>query len=180
MDNKQQALAGAVVLGYMNDDERFIGVVAGNHMVGRLNEEDKEKFLQHPRDFCAVLVLTHFSEHKSSGWSVFSPAPFLYKFPTYVLSAKSRVVLAEFEEEWALVLAHSLPKEPPGHLRSVVFGFYGKKEEALMLSFLARFYLTGKGNKELFSYFRRVFPQRNWDQLTKELTVATGIEPLPF
>lgn len=142
---------GTVVLQAINDDERCVAVVVGDHMADRLSARGRELFEMHREsgDYHILLVLSHFKTYDDR-WSTFAQAR-AYQFPTYIVEAKRTATKADLSKEIALLLRHK--NEAPsrglcsGRLHAYMFGFSRKQHEALELVALVEHYLKG-GNAE--------------------------------
>ncbi len=132
---------GTVVVQYVNDDERFVGVVVGDHMANRLHE--RYKYSLHSGRYHICLLLGWFEDF-SHDWSIFSKKLWAPSFPQYVTGNKKTATPAELTEEIALLKLHRLEGKSRGlnfgKLRKSIFGFSKKQAEILELVYLVNQY----------------------------------------
>ncbi len=132
---------GTVVAQYVNDNERFVGVVVGDHMIDCLHE--KYKYSLHSGGYHICLLLGWF-EDCPQPWSIFSERLFSPSFPQYVTGSKKTATPVDLTEEIALLKLHRSEGKSRGlnfaNLRKNIFGFSAKRAEILELVYLVNQY----------------------------------------
>lgn len=172
---------GSVVFNYVDQKNCLLGVVSAECMAEKLQSGEKAKLSSSPEKFYILLLLAVFSEGATH--PIFSPRRLRCRFPLYVLGEKNNTMLAELEDEWALLLKYSLKYSPLSchqlRIRSGV-GFSEGNANAFALAFLAQFYLAGRGERKFADLFTEFFSLEDREMLARELAIATNVEPLLF
>lgn len=137
---------GSIMLQYIDDDTRFVGMVAGEHMVSALNERDLKMFNFHDDDRHAIYLILGWFESYDKRWSIFSKNRDI-RFPSYTIGDKKNATLADLSKEIELLRYHRAESTSRGlrygKLNQSMFGFSAKQVETLEMVELARLYLAG-------------------------------------
>lgn len=172
--NEITFLPGTVVLQSVNDGERCVAVVVGDHMIDRLSKRDRELFEMH-RDngrFHILLVLSYFCDHDDR-WSTFAKYAG-FRFPTYIVEEKRTATRADLSNEIALLLRHKNEKPSrglhTGKLHAYMFSFTEKQEEALELVALVEHYSKGGAIENLPEWIKQYSKAR--ETVMEELAIA--------
>jgi len=173
---------GSVVLNYIDEERRLIGVVSADCMAKRLRPEERTKLSSYPEKFYILLLLAVFSE--GVVYPIFSSRRPTCRFPLYVLGEKDDSMLAQLEDEWGLLLKYSSRYSALSRrelmIQSRILGFSKGKAEAFALAFLVKFYLAGRGERKFVDLFIKFFSPEERNMLARELAIATNAELLPF
>jgi hypothetical protein len=144
---------GSIVLQYVHDDARYVGIIVGNHMAKEMNAESFARFENRKEDVYHIcLVLGWFEDH-TQNWSIFS-RPNDIIFPCYAIGDERVAKLADFEIETKLLCVHREDARLRRweRLRSAMFGFSSKQVEILELVALADCYMRGGQVKNVPSW----------------------------
>lgn len=139
-------IPGTIVLQYVSDDARFVGVVVSDFWRTRLNKSDQELFTLHPDRYHICLVLGWFEDFDYD-WSVFNSRRRIVTFPSYGIGDKSSATPATLEEEISLLKLHDEDQSrglvQGRSIRRRIFEFGKKQREILLLVALISHYLSG-------------------------------------
>lgn len=146
-DNKEVDFSpGSIMLQYVDDDTRFVGMVAGEHMVDALNTRDLEWFNVHDDNRYSIYLILGWFEGRDKRWSIFSNNRDI-RFPSYTIGEKKNATPADLSREIELLHYHRAESTSRGlrygKLNQSMFGFSAKQVETLEMVELVRLYLAG-------------------------------------
>lgn len=146
---------GIIVLQYVNDDKRFVGVIVNDYMSDQLSSDDLHIFELHRKEYHICLVLGYFSDFDEQ-WSMFTKKERIL-FPYYSIGKIRAATPTDLKEE--MNLFRLLCKEGVcrglqyGKLRQRMFMFSKKVQETLGMVAFVQHYMDGGGIEDRPKWF---------------------------